>query len=73
MIRSMAKILAYSKAPKATFAVMHPRKTMRLRALKRDLRRSPAPRVAAVGVAALALPLGIALGRISAGRADRLA
>lgn len=67
MIGSLARMVAYHKAPKTTFAVLHPRKAMKLRRLRRDLRTSPAPRVAAAGaavtMAALALPLGLWLGR----------
>jgi hypothetical protein len=65
MIRSIAKMVAYSKAPRTTFAVMHPKKALRLKAMQKEIRYSPVPRIAAIGAAALALPLGIALGRRS--------
>jgi hypothetical protein len=63
MIGSIAKMVAYSKAPKTTFAVLHPKQALRLRKFRRDMTHSPAPRVAAIGAAALALPLGLWLGR----------
>lgn len=63
MIRSIAKTMAYTKAPKTTFAVLHPRKAVRLQKMKYDLRHAYAPRVTAVGAAALALSLGYLLGR----------
>jgi hypothetical protein len=62
MIGSLARMVAYSKAPRTTFAVLHPKQALQLRRLKKDFR-SPAPRVAAIGAAALALPLGLWLGR----------
>jgi hypothetical protein len=80
MIRSVAKYLAWSRAPKATFAVTHPKETLRLlaarqemRLVKKEMRLSKAPRIAAIGAAALALPIGVALGRITAGRSEPLA
>jgi hypothetical protein len=65
MIRSIARMVAYSKAPRTTFAVMHPKKALRLKAMQKEIRHSPVPRLAALGAAAVALPLGIALGRLS--------
>lgn len=63
MIGSIAKTLAYSKAPKTTFTVLHPKRAVRLQKMKYDLRHAYAPRVAAIGAAVLALPLGYLLGR----------
>jgi hypothetical protein len=63
MIGILAKTYAYRKAPKATFTVLHPRQAVKLRRLRRDLRHAYAPRVAALGALAVALPLGYALGR----------
>jgi hypothetical protein len=63
MIRSLAKMVAYNKAPRTTFAVMHPKQAMRLRKFRKDLMHSTATRVAAIGAAALALPLGLWIGR----------
>lgn len=63
MIRSIAKTVAYSKAPRTTFAVLHPKRAVRLKKMRYDLRHAYAPRVTALGVAAVALPLGYLLGR----------
>lgn len=63
MIRSIAKSVAYSKAPKTTFTVLHPKKAVRLRKMRYDLRHAYAPRLTALGAAILALPLGYAMGR----------
>lgn len=63
MIRTIAKAIAYSKAPRTTFAVLHPGKAVRYRKFKWDMRHAYAPRVTALGAAALALPIGLWLGR----------
>lgn len=63
MIGTIAKTFAYAKAPKTTFTVLHPKRAVKLRRLKYDFRHAYAPRVAAAGVAALAIPLGFLLGR----------
>lgn len=63
MIRSIAKTVAYSKAPKTTFAVLHPKRAVRLKKMRYDLRHAYAPRVTALGAAAVALPLGYLIGR----------
>lgn len=63
MISSIAKTVAYSKAPRTTFTVLHPKRAVRLRKMKYDLRHAYAPRLAAVGAVALALPLGYVIGR----------
>jgi hypothetical protein len=70
MIGTLAKMVAYNKAPRATFTIFHPRQALRLRRLRRDMMTSPAPRVAAIGAAVVALPLGILLGRAGRGRSD---
>lgn len=46
MIRTVAKLFAYRKAPAATFVALHPLKTIKL-----------------LGSGAVALPVGIWLGR----------
>lgn len=63
MIRSIAKTVAYSKAPRTTFAVLHPKRAMRLQKTKHDLRHAYAPRIAALMATAVALPLGYLIGR----------
>jgi hypothetical protein len=67
MIGAIARTLAYAKAPRTTFTVLHPKRAVKLRKLKWDFRHAYAPRVAAVGAAAVALPLGFALGRMGGG------
>lgn len=67
MIRSIAKTLAYSKAPKTTFALLHPRRAVRLKKMRYDLRHAYAPRLTALGAVALALPVGYLLGRTGSG------
>ena len=64
MIRDMARMFAYSRAPRTTFAVMHPRKSARLARTRWDLRHAYAPRLTAVAAAVLALPVGFMIGRI---------
>ena len=63
MVGKLLKAYAYAKAPRTTFAAAHPVKTARLAKFRWDIRHALAPRVAAVGVAALALPVGMAIGR----------
>ena len=63
MIGKIARTYLYAKAPKTTFAVLHPKRAVRLRKMKWDMRHAYAPRIAAIGAAALALPLGFAIGR----------
>lgn len=61
--KQAAQLFGYAKAPKAMFALSHPRTASRLAKMRWDMRHALAPRVAAAGVAALSLPIGIALGR----------
>lgn len=63
MIGKIARTYFYAKAPKTTFTVLHPRRAVRLRKLQWDMRHAYAPRVAALGAAVVALPLGLAIGR----------
>ena len=63
MIGAIIKAAAYSKAPRATFAVLHPRRAVLLKKFGWDMRHAHAPRVTAVGAAVLALPIGLWLGR----------
>lgn len=68
MIGAIAKSVAYTKAPRVTFMALHPRTALRLRKMRYDLKHAYAPRVAALGVAAVAVPLGIWIGRRGNGR-----
>lgn len=63
MIGTLAKTYAYRKAPKTTFTVLHPKQAVKLRRLRWDIRHAYAPRLAALGAMAVAIPLGYALGR----------
>lgn len=64
MVGKLFKAYAYSKAPRTTFAAAHPVKRVRLAKFRWDMKHAWAPRVAAVGAAALVLPLGMAIGRV---------
>ncbi len=68
MVRDLLKGYAYAKAPRTTFMVGHPVKSARLAKMRWDMRHALAPRFAAVGAVALALPLGLALGRAMGAR-----
>lgn len=70
MIVTMAKALAYTKAPKTTFSTLHPVRAARLKKMDWDLRHAYAPRVAAVGAALIALPLGYMIGRMANGTVE---
>lgn len=63
MIGTLLKVLAYSKAPRTTFTMLHPTKAVLFRKFQWDMRHAYAPRITALGAAALALPVGLWLGR----------
>ena len=65
MLGKLIKLVAYSQAPKATFAVLHPRAAAQLRLAKWDARHGWAPRAAAVGAILIALPIGFMLGKLT--------
>lgn len=62
MIGTITKLVAYKKAPKTTFSVRHPRRAVQMKKMQYDFRHAYAPRIAAVGAAAVALPVGFWLG-----------
>lgn len=62
MLGTIAKMLAYKKAPKTTFAVRHPHEAVKARKMQYDMQNAYAPRVAAAITAAIMLPLGICIG-----------
>ena len=64
MLKQLIKLAAYSAAPRAAFAVSHPKSAVKLKKAEWDMKHALAPRVAAVGAAALALPLGYAMGKV---------
>lgn len=68
MLGSIAKTYAYSRAPRTTFTVLHPKTAARLVKMKYDIRHAYAPRVAALSAVAVALPLGYLIGRRGNGR-----
>lgn len=70
MIGSLIKAVAYSQAPKTTFTALHPKEAARLKKFEWDMKHAYAPRVTALGVALLALPIGILLGRLTARRSE---
>ncbi|HEU5210670.1 MAG TPA: hypothetical protein VFU06_14850 [Longimicrobiales bacterium] len=70
MVGNLLKTYAYAKAPRTTFMVGHPVKSARLAKMRWDMKHAWAPRFAAVGAAAIALPLGLALGRAMGARHD---
>jgi hypothetical protein len=70
MIGTIAKTYAYAKAPRTTFAALHPKQAVKLGLLKWEIRHAYGARVAAIGVAAVALPLGYLLGRRNGNGAD---
>ena len=63
MIGTLLRVFAYSKAPRTTFTMLHPTKAVLFRKFQWDMRHAYAPRVTALGAAALALPVGLWLGR----------
>lgn len=63
MLKKIAKAVAYTKAPKTTFVLRHPRKALRAKAFQYQLRHSPAPRVTGLAAALVALPVGFLLGK----------
>jgi hypothetical protein len=71
MIGTLLKVFAYSKAPRTTFTMLHPTKAVLFRKFQWDMRHAYAPRVTALGAAALALPVGLWLGRRSRSRDAR--
>ena len=62
MVGTLLKIYAYTKAPKTVFVARHPVGALHLKKFKWDMRHAYAPRVAALGAAAVAVPLGMWLG-----------
>ena len=65
MIGGIIKAIAYAKYPKTMLAPNHAKKTAKLVKTKWDMQHAYAPRITAVGVALIALPVGYMLGRLS--------
>lgn len=65
MIRTLLKLLAYSHAPRTTFAARHPITAAQLVKTPFDLRTAYAPRLTAVATALVVAPIAYRLGRRS--------
>ena len=63
MLGTIVKMIAYYKAPKATFAVLHPKASAKLRAAQWDMKHGYASRASAIGAALIALPVGYLIGK----------
>ena len=63
MLGTLLKGYAYTQNPKLTFTALHPVKALQLRKMEYDLEHAYAPRLTAIAAAAVALPLGVWLGR----------
>jgi hypothetical protein len=63
MIGKIIKFYAYTRAPRLTFSVLHPKNAARLAKTGWDLKHAWAPRLTGVTALAMALPLGFMLGR----------
>ena len=74
MLKTLAKGYAYSHHPRLTFAALHPEEALHLRKMEYDLRHAYAPRLVGVIAVAVALPLGIWIGRrwAKAGAEERI-
>lgn len=70
MLGTMARLYAYSKWPRTTFALTHPKTTAHLAKMRWDLKHAYAPRVSAITTAIIALPFGYMVGRALRGADD---
>jgi hypothetical protein len=68
MVGTLLKALAYYKAPRLTYTVRHPKNAARLAKTGWDLKHAWAPRATGIAAAAVALPLGYLIGRMSTQR-----
>jgi hypothetical protein len=68
MIGKAVKYYAIARAPKLAYSIAEPRKAARIAKTGWDLKHAWAPRITGVAALAVALPLGFALGRLTAGR-----
>lgn len=71
MLGTLFKMVAYARAPTATFASRHPRAARRLARVPSDSRAAYAPRLAALATALVVAPLAYRLGK-RAGQASLL-
>lgn len=65
MLGAIATVVAYTRKPKPTYVLRHPVQAVRIMKFRHDVREAFTPGRIAVGlgVAALAVPLGLWLGR----------
>jgi hypothetical protein len=68
MVGTLLKAFAYYKAPRLTYTVRHPKHAARLAKTGWDLKHAWAPRATGIAAAAIALPLGYMIGRMSTRR-----
>lgn len=66
MIGKAIKYYAIAQAPRLAYSVAQPRNAARLAKTRWDLKHAWAPRVAGIAALAVALPVGIMLGRLMA-------
>ena len=65
MLGKILKFMAYSRAPKLTFTILHPKGAARLAKTRWDLKHAWAPRASGLAAAAIALPVGYLLARLT--------
>lgn len=63
MIRTLLKLYAYWQAPKRTFTLLHPVKTVQVAKTPFDLKTAFAPRLTALATALVVGPLAYRLGK----------
>jgi hypothetical protein len=68
MVGTLLKAFAYYKAPRLTYTVRHPKNAARLAKTGWDLKHAWAPRATGIAAAAIALPIGYLIGRMTTRR-----
>ncbi len=65
MFGAMATVVGYARKPKATYYLRHPVKAVRIQRFRNDVKETFTPQRIALGLgaAAVAVPLGVWLGR----------
>ncbi len=66
MLGNLLKVIAYKRAPAATFTVLHPVETVQWVKVPWDLRYAYAPRLTALATALVVAPLAFRLGKRAA-------
>ena len=71
MLKNLIKLFAYSNFPKTTFAVRHPGDAARMVKMRRNVRHTMrSQRMAGIGAALIAIPVGYVIGRLVQKRVD---